>query len=160
MFRGLITLMTAFALLGHAVVGCCAHHAHASHADCQRTSLPAESAGAPHAHSSQAFSTTTESPAVEVQDEAQDEADGDSGRGHEHGSPKRPCEDGLCQFLKSAKVDVPPLGDFGLMREVSIVADARAASVGVGSAAGWLHLSLTGLPSGRALRDFTQVRLL
>lgn len=80
-------MLTVSGVLLHALLGCCAHHAHAAGTPSALVSIDRPNEPAAHVcrHAGE------ERPAEE----------------HEHDGPQQPCEEGACQFLSAGKSKPP-----------------------------------------------------
>ena len=148
MFQTVVSFLTFAAMLLHAVLGCCAHHAHAGDGAC--ASGEAETVerhtACGHGHAHHAAET--------------DVAETDTGEvPAEEPCRHEECDEESCSYLASSKASVPaadapaPHGD---ALAPAVAANFRAARC----AEHRLGLSRSGLPPSLRVRDVTQVRLL
>ena len=81
--RSVVSLLSAAAILLHLVLGCCAHHAHATeNGDCANHSLAKQTCSHHHHQDSQPENTDSGKP---------------------HNSPHNDCHEGGCVFLNTTK---------------------------------------------------------
>jgi hypothetical protein len=97
MFRVFVSLLTAATVLGHAVVGCCGHHAHADH---EHGPAIASHDEADHDHDAHGCSEQAASEPAEHESEL-------------------PCEGERCSFalakiIKAGDLDLTPTNSVGL----------------------------------------------
>ncbi len=155
----LLSLITLLATGAHAVFGCCWHHEHAGrHATCDAAQTTAYSAhqecgvhaaGCGHGHHDHQQSPQ----AAKVPEDT-------FPCGHQHHHDSDPCDQGHCQYLTNAKVELPALDSQAAFDDLmtSMAEANRLAANPNGSKAPPLSAALL---SGRLhVLDLTQVALI
>jgi hypothetical protein len=151
MIRCLITIITLLATGAHAIFGCCLHHEHggmhalcdADHAPDTPASVPSHACGCRHD-----FDADTTAASVPTEDSP-------CGYPHNHGNGH--CDEGHCQYLTNAKVELPALDGHAVFAGlVSTLWGATSLSAdGMGSLPPSLSSSL--LSGSLSVRDLTQI---
>ena len=155
MFHRVVTLLTLSATLLHAVLGCCAHHAHAGDGTCCASgtqpaeALPEKPQPCCHRHDHE---HAAESGAVETA------AAADEPRHHGAPAPEPdPCEEESCTSLVASKVTVPADDQAGWLDVIPVSVFAADLSRAVRRLAGPADLSRSGLPASLRVQALTQV---
>ena len=155
----LLSLITLLATGAHAVFGCCWHHEHAGrHATCDAAQTVAHSL-----HQECCEHTTRGGHAHHEHQqtpEAAEVLDDTFPCGHRHHHDSDPCDQGHCQYLTNAKVELPALSSQAAFDDLltSIAGAHRLAANPNGFKA--LPLSAALLSGRLHVLDLTQVALL
>jgi len=94
MFHGIITFLTTLAVMLHALLGCCAHHAHACDGHQHDVGIVADEAEHGHSHHDHSHHHST----------ADDCSDDDEDRDEHHGDDE-PCDEADCSFVSIERSD-------------------------------------------------------
>ncbi|MCA9072299.1 MAG: hypothetical protein KDA84_25405 [Planctomycetaceae bacterium] len=156
MFRSFVSLLTLLAMVLHASLGCCWHHAHAQGTGCCQhegeVQTVTESPACTCSHSTAHHQTTKSTGTV-------DQADSSPGNHHDHHHGN--CDQGTCKYLPANSLEIPTPSDDPLCLNWLPALD----SLSLQSVAGihgnrWWADTFLAQTASPCVRDLTQVWLL
>lgn len=163
MFRSFLTFATILTTGAHALFGCCWHHDHTQHhAGCEVEQAANPCVGVvEHACGCQHGCETNSSKKDPAHRSVLSVIWGETCPcGHSPGQDSAPCDEGHCQYLVNAEVQLPSVDRSSVSTILPPIVDARLLCVAFGGMQQPPHLSASLLSGSLCVRDLTQIALI